>query len=580
MAYAEPKSINPSYSTLSMPRYGLRGLRNMALIALLCSLEPCAGLVFRIPSFNISSTTAPVRLTSKAFGFLTENLVKLTLNLDTAVYGNLSNAAPLFEGIFLAICSSQESIRTGRNDKRLYCDRYGSHKAHCGEIHHLTELQPDPDDPSALSMEVEVPTGFRQAYIVSCIAINKSRVLQPTSNIAPVNGVSNIAKIVIMPSITHHSAVSRSLVDLAPQLLSNGSWEFSGSGTLHFTNILMSSSELSLEDITILISSIIFISLWFVGMVKWYWCCIMCPSQFKSVLIVQLFCMYSTIVFFSAVIRIVSYLRIDPFADAVSSEYIMAIYVLSLIESFFAILIQLMLSKGVSIVRRTLTFVERNTIAVLLCASLCTNAIYRYELPGAVFGALAMTITIYVALACNIRHVMAELERHITSLKATATTTYSDTARLTEVMNIIPSTRGYPSGVARVSWREMARHRSRVRCRDFFIAQWKAILNHMMLWKATPPPKIVSILDPSWNIVLVYTKKLEIIMTVRYLLLFWGIFPSVMLAIDAFELDSAPAPSIVVAYIGQLCVLLWFLKQLRPTPITEVIRMSDLTDKG
>ncbi|EGF84482.1 hypothetical protein BATDEDRAFT_22563 [Batrachochytrium dendrobatidis JAM81] len=540
------------------------------LLPLIFLIAPtCLAITYQIDDITLSVNSTAVLLTPKPFGFLSSN--SMQLSWTPSPLGNASAALSWVKGVYVVICSAgQMSTKTGT--KLMRCSDHIARKTQCGEMYSIAELQVDPTDSTSLTRTWSpIPTGFKNAYLAWCNRRNS------TSN-SQINNPSRSRFIESDDTSLQNHHDDTSILDHTI----DASYEdvlFTGSVTIHLMNEMVGSSELSLQDLIGLISTCVFICLWMFGVLKWFWKCLLNYDQFKNIWMVQLISAYIMCILLCNIVRIAAYLNMESTGASMDDTYAIALYIFELVEIFMSVSIQLLLSKGVSIVRSTLTFVERDTIAVLVIAFTCTFAFYGYHLPGSLFGSLAMVTTVYVALACNLQHVMNILEYHIGTLQSTSylgrfgQQIVPTEPSLNETINVyesLPDTNAEQHSNRRF-WisRNQISHQSDA----------MHITTSKLLWWQTSTLRTVSITDPIWNIKSIYMKKLEIVKTSRYFLLFWGILPAVTQILDIFQLEASPAPSMCVSFFGHLVIFAWFVGQLGPRPVSEVVRLVGITQR-
>ncbi|KAL2912220.1 hypothetical protein HK105_208288 [Polyrhizophydium stewartii] len=428
------------------------------------------------PSFRLSQGSPILQITQKPFGFLRSGAVSVWADFvpDTGDgQPQLAGAAGATK-VLLAVCSDGDLVLSKRIQAPS-CDTHTPLEEVCEYTVQLVDVAAQP-----------VSQGFGR---------------DPASSVLEKDDGTRSAN---QLAVKHTSlAVRAGYFQVFLVMCKPYGVPINGSVTVRMSNPVDAWSELSSEEIAIVFSCSFFVAAWLVGMIVWFGRCIRHADQFKRIFMVRLISIFIVTVLLVELVRFV-------------------------VQSFLTFSIQLLLSKGLSIVRTHLTFVERDNLVVLVCAAMCIDSLYSFGAHESIFGVLVIIVAIYITIACNVRHVLITLEAHIHALISSA-----DGQRV-----------GIGDNDSHETWSvEMVR----LTLGRVFEAIWPR-----------GNKKTIEFGDP-WDLVSVYQGKLRVMRSARYYLLFWGLLPVVIKSLDIIKFDSHPFPSIAAAQLGQLVIFGWFM---------------------
>nr|KAJ3421161.1 hypothetical protein HK105_004361 [Polyrhizophydium stewartii] len=418
-----------------------------------------AAMTTTAPSFRLSQGSPILQITQKPFGFLRSGAVSVWADFvpDTGDgQPQLAGAAGATK-VLLAVCSDGDLVLSKRIQAPS-CDTHTPLEEVCEYTVQLVDVAAQP-----------VSQGFGR---------------DPASSVLEKDDGTRSAN---QLAVKHTSlAVRAGYFQVFLVMCKPYGVPINGSVTVRMSNPVDAWSELSSEEIAIVFSCSFFVAAWLVGMIVWAFVLTRIKrTQFKRIFMVRLISIFIVTVLLVELVRFV-------------------------VQSFLTFSIQLLLSKGLSIVRTHLTFVERDNLVVLVCAAMCIDSLYSFGAHESIFGVLVIIVAIYITIACNVRHVLITLEAHIHALISSA-----DGQRV-----------GIGDNDSHETWSvEMVR----LTLGRVFEAIWPR-----------GNKKTIEFGDP-WDLVSVYQGKLRI------------------KSLDIIKFDSHPFPSIAAAQLGQLVIFGWFM---------------------
>ncbi|KAI8929579.1 hypothetical protein BC831DRAFT_443282 [Entophlyctis helioformis] len=464
---------------------------------------------------------------------------------NRALVANI-NGSNALANAFVAVCDSTADATLGLRLPVSLC-RIVPSEPRCSVIHNLAEMPrvvesgeaTDPADSTARAISFwAMSGGFYSVYLVACLP----------------------------PTI---------------QLL--------GTASVQMTNPVAGLEGLSSEQISLVMLSAVFAGLWGLLGVVWAGRCWRNQQQFKSTSMLWLISALLGTSLCLELARVGMFLWMARVGRP-STVLFVLVEMLLVVHIVLTVSVQLLLSKGFSITRPTLTTAETRILASVITMYTVAGFAYNLDLQGSIFGSAIMEVVVYVLAAYNIRHALIVLETYIHSIKTSSEDASSEPPLPPSIPQLAPrpivpvgvSQSASPlavdaSDVARESGTKAGLAKApslAVRTRHYRRAVAAFVMRATsrlcdVVWPVSKPRFMY--LYESWNILDVYEKKLQMIRSLRYYVLFWGLLPVVTKTIDLIRLDSWPFPTQLAGHIGTFVIHIWLVFNLCPVRINEAM---------